>query len=453
MYTQNRQKGSTLVLAIMFLAMFSALAAAMATLSAGNVQIAHTYSMGNTAYRAAESGVEVMRYWLSRFKMPRTTPTSDFLPTIVTSLQNDRATAGVTQIVVEDDGSIPAVSVDSASGTTFSAQLQMDSSNPNVLHLLVTGSQGRAGRTIDVAFEMSPYSHPIFGYGMATKGPIHFPENATMTGATVRSDANVYIDAAEMIGVMIGGNATFDGDFHFRNVDGQISYSGSLEIAGDAGQTAVDNHVFAGAEPLPFPTPETDIFRSYATGPVVDPTTMNLTKGLTLTNATIPAGTNPTFSGSVIIEGVLLIESPNVVTFGRNCLLNGIIIGDGNSGAAEENQITFAGNFATGAYPTGEEYAWLATAAGTSILAPVFSLSLTGNFSVIDGVVAVGGLYLAGNASAEVKGTLINYGTAPTIVNGNIALNFSHMLGDGVPAGFDTDRVLAYDPTSYAMVF
>jgi hypothetical protein len=120
-----------------------------------------------------------------------------------------------------------------------------------------------------------------------------------------------------------------------------------------------------------FPPPDTQVFRPFATGPVVDPAAMNLSKGLTLTNATIPAGTNPTFGGTVIIQGVLVVESPNIVTFNRNCQLNGVIVGDGGSEDSAENQIRFAGNFATGPFPTGEAYAKLIDLAGTSIPPPL----------------------------------------------------------------------------------
>ena len=250
---------------------------------------------------------------------------------------------------------------------------------------------------------MAPYEHPILNYGMATKGAVHFPANPTFTGATQPWEADIYIDAPEMVAVEIGGNANFDGNFHLVNADAQISYSGALQIAGDNGQEAIENHVFAGVEPVPFPTPDTESFTTFATGPVVDPASMNLGKGLTLTNATIPAGRNPTFGGSVIIQGVLVIESPNVVTFNQNCQLNGTIVGVGDEGGLEENQIRFTRNFATGPYPAGEQFAALASAAGTSILAPGFGISLTGNFSVVDGVVAVGSLNIAGNASAEIR--------------------------------------------------
>lgn len=453
MYTRNRHQGATLVLSMIFLVMLSGLAAALITLSGNNVQIAHNHRKADTAYRAAESGLEIMRYWLSRFIMPKTTPAGAYLATIVASLQSDLTGAGVTQIVVQDDGSIPAVSVDTAAGSTFSARLRMDASDPGILRLSVTGSHNQATRTIEVALHVTPYEHPIFNYGMATKGALHFSQNPTLTGATLGWEADVYVDTPDMVAVEIGGNANFAGNFYLGNSDGQVSYSGSLQIAGEFGQTAVDNHVFAGAAPVAFPMPETQIFTGYATGAVVNPATMNLTKALTLTNATIPAGTNPTFGGSVIIQGLLLIESPNVVTFNRNCQLNGIIVGDGNLGTPEDSQINFQGNFATGPYPAGEEYAGLAGAVGTSILAPRFSASFTGNFSAIDGVVAVGGLRFAGNASADIHGTLINYGTAPMVVDGNISLAFDRAASTRIPGGFDTHRVLAYDPSSYAMAF
>ena len=102
---------------------------------------------------------------------------------------------------------------------------------------------------------MAPYEHPILNYGMATKGAVHFPANPTFTGATQPWEADIYIDAPEMVAVEIGGNANFDGNFHLVNADAQISYSGALQIAGDNGQEAIENHVFAGVEPVPFPTP------------------------------------------------------------------------------------------------------------------------------------------------------------------------------------------------------
>ncbi len=449
MTTKHTRRGATLVLCLLFLVMIAGLAVGMATLSGASVQLADNQRQANEALAAAESGLEVMRYWLDRFIMPKTTPQAHYFTTVVNWLQGNVPA----NIVVDNSGAIGPVTLNSADDSEFSAQLQISGTNPEALLVSLTGTNSGMSRTINVAFNVSPYEHPIFNYGMATKGAIHFLQNPTVTGATLNWEADVYIDTSETIAVDIGGNANFDGNFSLRNADGQIAYAGDLQIGGDHGQTAIDNHVFTGVPPVEFPAPDTQAFAGFATGPVVNPATMDLTKGLTLTNATIPAGLNPTFTGTVTINGVLWIEPPNVVTFGRNCQLNGVIVGNGTTDGTQGSQINFAGNFSTGPYPEGEQFAALQSAIGTSIVAPGFAASFTGNFSAIDGVVAASGVTFSGNASADIRGTIINYSDEPTLVDGNISLNFDRAASTKIPAGFDTHRVLAYDASSYSMPF
>ncbi len=117
---------------------------------------------------------------------------------------------------------------------------------------------------------------------------------------------------------------------------------------------------------------------------------------------------NPACNGTVNIKGILLIEQPNVVTFGRNVTLEGIIV---------------------------------RTAPST----------FTGNYSSIEGVVAADGLYFSGNAGATIHGSLISYSANPTVVEGNVSLTFDRAGSTKIPAGFDTLRVLEYDAKSYAM--
>ncbi len=450
MAMKHTRRGTALVLCMIFVVMITSLALALSTLSGGSVQLADNQRQANGALTAAESGLDVMRYWLDHFIMLKTTQQDQYFTEVVQWLQAHVPA----NISVANDGAIGPVTLSSADKSEFSAQLKISSTDPEIVLVSLTGTNSGVSRTINVAFNVSPYEHPIFNYGMATKGAIHFPQNPTLTGASVNWEADVYIDSSEMIAVDIGGNANFDGNFSIRNADGQISYAGDLQIGGDHGQTAIDNHVFTGVPSVDFPSPETQDFASFAIGgPTVDPATMDLTKGLTLTNATIPAGLNPTFTGNVIIEGVLWIEPPNVVTFGRNCQLNGVIVGNGALDSVQDNQINFAGNFATGPYPTGEQFAALEDMAGTSIVAPGFSASFTGNFSAIDGVVAVSGIEFSGNASADIRGTIINYSDEPTVVDGNISLSFDRAASTTIPAGFDTHRVLAYNPSSYCMAF
>lgn len=448
----TRRRGTTMVMCLIFMTVFLALGIGLATISGANVQLAANQQKSGRALAAAESGLEVMRYWLSHVMMDATTPPADYFQTIVGQVAQDLQDANATNMRLSADGVLPPVTTSSATGQSFSAQLSMNTSDPSILDVTVPGACGPIERTIRVGFEIAPYKHPIFNYGMATKGPIQFVNNPTTLTATDNWEADIYTESSSStVAVYVGGNTNFDGDISVGNPSAVVDFVGDVQIAGDTGQTAIDNHVSIGVDAVEFPAPDTGRFRAYATGPVVDPCTMDFTKGLTLINATIPAGTNPTFHGTVTIQGVLLIEQPNVVNFNRNIVLEGIIVGDGTP-SSDGGAINIAGNFASTAYPSGSEFDAIRGEQGTSILTPGFDVSFTGNYSSIEGVVAASSLYFSGNASAVLHGSLISYSDSPAVVEGNVSLTFDRANSVEIPAGFDTKRILAYDPTSYAML-
>ena len=58
------------------------------------------------------------------------------------------------------------------------------------------------------------------------------------------------------------------------------------------------------------------------------------------------------------------------------------------------------------------------------------------------------------NANASVKGSIINYSETASTIAGNVTMNFDRASNvNEVPAGFDTHRVLAFDNSSYSLVF
>lgn len=447
------REGSALITCTIFLVIFTALAVGMATISAANLQVADNHRRANQAFASAESGLEVVRYWMDKIRMPSSTPVSDYLSTAVSRLQAELAAAETSAFTINADGSIPTVTLDTVAGRTFSGQLAVDPTDPAVLRLCITGASGQAVRTVRVSFRVEPYRFPIFDYGMATKGAIRFPQNPTFTGLMENWEADIYVESSnDVLAIQVGGNANFDGDIDIANPLGVVDFDGSVQIAGEYGQTAIDNHITFGADPVEFPVPQTAPFQAYATGPVIGPAT-SLASSMTLVNASIQPGVNPTFLGNVIIQGVLLIRPPNVVTFTRNADLQGIIVAGGDAFNPGTNAIRFQGNFASGPYPAGAQFDALRTQVGSSILAPGFGVSFTGNFSSVNGVVATSGLYFSANSSATVKGTLISYSQNATRVEGNIAMCFDRSQMVEIPAGFDLLRVLTYDPASYAFVF
>jgi len=418
-----KRKGAVLIVAMIFVLIFSALAVSMAAMSGTNVQLASNQHKVGCALGSAASGLEVQRHWLTPVTMPSSTPTANYFSTIINTLQYDLDANSISNITLGNDGTILPVSLDSATGQTFTGQMHISDSNSSVLEIFSTGGDAQITRTIKVDFEIEPYKWPIFNYGLATKGPLNYTGNPRTTGVTATWEADIYIESSGSdTALSVGGNTTFDGDIMIGNPDADAIFSGDILIDGDHNQEAIDNHVFIGVD----------------------------SPGMTLVNATIEAGTNPTFDGTVTIQGILLIESPNVVTFGKNVVLQGIIVAEGD---VEANPVTdridILGNFSSSFYPADAEFDAIRSEVGSSIVAPGFAISFQGNFSTLEGVVAVSGVHFSGNVSAQIKGTIINYSDQPMVIEGNATMNFDREASTKVPAGFDTHRVLTYKPSSY----
>ncbi len=449
---QRKHTGAVLIVSMIFVVIFSALAICMATVSGNNVQLANNHQDLNAALAAAQSGQEVMRYLLSRVLISSATPENQYFSEIITTTQNyikDHCIAGVD---VASDGSIPPVAVDSTAGHTFDGQLLVDNAQPKLLQVSVTGRSGQSSRTITVCFNIQRYEFPIFNFGLATKGPLDFPGNPTITAVNAAWEADLFVDSSSSpIAVQVIGNTNFDGEINVGNAGANVDFGGDVQIAGDTGQAAIDNHVSIGMDSPEFPVPDVDHFLQYATGVVVDGS-WDLSGNHTLINATIKGGTNPVFGGSVTVQGVLFIESPNKVTFGKNVSLQGIIVADGDVDNPDpgSNSILIMGNFASQPYPNGVEFDAIRQEEGTSVLAPGFHTTFAGNFSTLEGVVAVSGVRFEGNMNAQIKGTIINYSDSATVVEGNATMNFDRVNSVKIPAGFDLYRELDYEPASYS---
>jgi len=450
-------RGAALILSMIFVLVFSALAVSLATISGTNVQIANNQHKINSAFGSAESGLEIMRYWLNRVFIPNSTAPSAIFSTIAASLQNDLTINAITNITANYDGStitIPFVTLVSVDNTSFAASLrQLDN---DTVQLDVTGTNGQIRRTIRVNYDIEPYRSPIFDYGLATKGPLHINGNPSLTGINDPCEADVYIESQnDNLALIIKGNSDISGDISIVNPNAYVKLQGNISIGGETGQAAIDNHIFIGVGSTEFPTPSPEHFRDYATGDIIDSST-NTHGNMTITNAVVLAGTNPTFSGNVEINGIMFIESPNKVKFAGNLTITGLIVADGEPySPSSENELTFAGNVHT--YPVSQlpeepEFLALRQETGSLILAPGFSASFGGNFSTLEGTIAVSGAEFSGNANGTIKGTVINYADTPMVLKGNVNLHFDRSANVQIPAGFDTTRVLEYDPSSYSEV-
>lgn len=448
----SRRSGSALLISMIFIIVFSALAVSMATLSGANVQIAKNQCKADGTRTCAESGLQITRYWLSRVALPGTTPTSQRFEQTAHSLHHILAANGIANSYNGTSMTIPNVTLNSAMQQSFSVVItQLDI---NTLQVDITGTYGSLTRTIRANYTFGTRSNSVFDFGVASRGPLSLAGNVEIEGANVSVEASVYIESNNSnLALSIIGNSHIAGDVSIVNpIANVLLQGGNAGIGGETGQAAIQNHVFFGVPPTSFPTPNPSAFRHYATN-VIDSTT-STSAGAIFENALIIADTNPTFSGHVTLKGITFIEAPNIVTFSGTADIIGFIVGEGDlNDNSKTNQVIFQGNVysqSVANLPNEEKFIGLKDKTGTFLMAPGFGLSFGGNFHTLNGVIAGNGVTFYGNAGGTVNGSIINYSEEIMNLSGNSDLYFNRSGTSHVPAGFIPEIVLQFDPSSYS---
>lgn len=448
---QNR-RGAVLIISMIFVLIFSTLAVSLATMSGTNIQLASNQHKLNSTLSAAHSGLEAMQYWMDRITIPDSTSPSGYLSEVFSSLQNDLASNGITNISAGYSTStitIPSVMLASADNMNFEATIVQ--LNNNTLQMDVTGRSGQIMRTIRVNYNIAPKKHPIFDYGIATKGPLYLQGSTDIDGLNESIEANVYIESTNNNDALsLTGNCSIAGNVSISNPLANPSVSNSSSIGGETGQDAIDNHVTTVLNSIDFPIPDPAAFEHYVVN-TFDPAT-DTTTDMTLENIRIPADTNPLFSGHVTLKGIVFIEIPNIVTFTGNTDIIGIVIGNGDLDyPSEDNQIIFRGNVdSSSVSQLDSTFGNITQETGTFLLAPGFDASFGGSFNTINGIIGASGIEFFGNAGGTVNGSVINYGEDPMTLVGSVDLVFNRLGITETPAGFETYMVLEFQPDSYS---
>ena len=454
---RSKNRGAVLIISMIFLFIFSALAVSMASMSGNNVQIAENQRKADHARACAESGFNVIRFWLNRVSISGTTAEDLIFSQIADSLQDELTSESITNITTSCNGSvvtIPSVTLDSADQKSFSGTItKLDN---QTLRIDITGVCGSITRTIRANYNLSERANNVFDFGVATKGPLSLSGNIELEGVNVSVEASVYIESENSnLALSIIGNSQIAGDVSICNPIASVDLQGGQAgIGGETGQDAVDNHVSFGVPPSEFPEPEPGQFEPYITS-IVDANT-DTSADATFENIRILANTNPTFSGQVILKGIIYIETPNVVDFTGGADVTGIIIGDGNiEDNSGVNQIIFRGNVDSHPVtdlPEEPQFEGLHDQTGTFVMAPGFHVSFGGSFSALCGAIAGNGVEFFGNAGGTINGSVLNYSDVEMTLSGNSDLYFNRSGLTEVPAGFEPEIVLEYNPSSYSEV-
>ena len=450
----RRHRGAAFIISMVFVVVFSALAVSMATLSGTNVQIAENERKGDCARACAESGVEIIRFWLNRFSVVGSTDMAVVFnslgsPSSPASLPSDLTACGITNITTSFDGTtltIPSVTLDSEK--SFSAVIsQFDA---DTLQMEVTGAYKTITRTIRANYDFGVRRNTVFDYGVATKGPLKLAGNIELGGVNVSVESDVYIVSENAnLALEITGNSSIAGDVHICSSTATADLQGGQASVGGETVPGAYDHIIGDYGEVEFPVPNPGYFEHYAVNDINYPSGET-----TFTNIRIPPNTNPSFGGGVSLIGVTFIETPNIVTFTGNVSITGIIVGDGSvDDDSGTNRLDFMGtvdSLPVTALPP--EFGGLRDETGTFLMAPGFSTSFGGDFGTIHGAIAANGINFYGNAGGTIEGSVLNYSDTKMELSGNNDLFFNRFADTEIPVGFEPDIILQYDPASYSEV-
>jgi len=323
---------------------------------------------------------------------------------------------------------IPSISL--TGRKTFSAQITAP--NDDTLRLTVTGTfttgsdAAALAVTRRITLDFMPVGNPIFGFALASEGPITMGMNSEFLGVAQPSDGSMY-SKANFTAIDIGSG----------HVTGDLCISDPLATMSVSG-VQVDGQKLYDVPPIDMPTIDRSVYEPLATN-VVDSST-NFSSG-TFDNIRIKAGTNPVF-GSVTIRGVMYVEAPNNIEFKNNVNFTGVLVAEdppvGSPDSA--NYIYFKNNASFNGVedlPDEPQFAQVRTMAGSTVLAPGFTMEFKNNFGSIAGVMAVKNLIAKNNLDATVYGSVLIYGTAGLTFKNNSTIRIDHSRHPGVPPGFE----------------
>jgi len=193
--THRRQRGAVLVLSLLFVLLFSALAVSMAGLSGTNVQVAANHHRVNVTLHAAQSGLDCAKYIVSTANFGETNMN------FVTEAQADQVWAALCQRVQNlalDGQVVPAASsfTDAAgsgeeivtppmdygsAGTNFAMRFYRYDAEPFIIRTESVGSNGPLSRRITMSMDITK-NREVLTYAIASRGRMWLTGDTTIHG-------------------------------------------------------------------------------------------------------------------------------------------------------------------------------------------------------------------------------------------------------------------------------
>jgi hypothetical protein len=442
------RKAFAYVLAIIFLAVFVTLAAISAAAINLSLQSSRNYENAVQARMATESGLAFILHTLEDVRLAGSTTSSDFSDVLASVLGGRlNGTANLAGQTVSVSGANVVVPEIAAPTGRFACTLAWV--DANTASLTVKGLSQGAVHRVRIHLALERRQSTVFDYGLASKGQINISGNARILGVNYPMEASILsATQAHADAIVLGGHVVISGDLYTSGDGAEVAMTGSPTVAGSQDPNVIAQHVHVGISEPDFPEVDITPIAVLAThvlndGSPDDPSYANLR---------IAANVNPTFSGDVVLNGVIYVEAPNIVKFSGQTTINGLIVTQPSSQPLSNCQLTFAGGvkaYGVEVLPDTPEFAVVKTLTGTFIAAPGFSLTFSGNFGAVNGSIAGDQLTFTGTAEGTVRGSVVGLKDLPTHVGGNVEIYVNREDADEFPAGFVGSLGLLPMPSTY----
>jgi hypothetical protein len=193
--TRQRNRGVALILSMLFVLVFSALAISLATLSGSNVQVASNQHKVNTALYAAQSALACGQYILHTVTLSQTNlnyvtdaQANASWATLCSYLQN-QALDGKTVLATRrfndaggpgDEIVTPSMDYDT-NGSTFALRFYRYDGNCHTIKMQATGTKGSIVRRVYLDMDVTK-GRQVLTYAVASKARVWITGNSTLHG-------------------------------------------------------------------------------------------------------------------------------------------------------------------------------------------------------------------------------------------------------------------------------
>ena len=454
----NRRFGQAFasVMAIQFLAIFVALGVAFASAAHLEVQKANSLRAGTVARLAAESGLAYVLPMIQDATMPEDTTASTLLERLYSAVEPRLSQAANPPSLCLDAYGSPtgiASAEMQLSGATFSWEITPADIAGGGCRLTVTGTADGVSRQVSMDVALVTKRSAIFDYGMASLGKIIV--SATLTGMDSADQATILSLSATVPAIEVSGGF-IGGDIYVTAPTGDaIALSGSYSVGGSSdAETIMAESVHTSVGGVQFPQVDTEPFAAMAVNVINSETIGEI--GPELVNVRVVAGTNPTFGSDTTVNGVMYVESPNIVKFTAGVTINAIIVTEEDpTQDLASCQLIFRGHVTApgvDALPDGDpNFTEIKQYRGTVILAPGFSVDFSGNTGPINGIIAADSMTFSGNASVagDLGAAIVGLKDNEIVISGSAEMKLKALDDHIIPAGFKHVMGLSAVAASY----